>query len=231
MGPNGSGKSTLLKLIKGIETPESGTVEVSGRNSTHRDYLGFSRKKIGYITENPYMQIVAPVVREDLLFGLENLKVEKVQALERIKEVSRMLRIEHLIDKSTDSLSSGELQRVAIAGILVLEPEILLSDESTSWLDTETALHVIEIYKELTKRGITVLHVTHNPLEAVYADRVVVLKEGALLSYGSPKAVFSSADLLLSEGVGVPLSSLISERLYDMGLTKNHPALFPEELV
>lgn len=231
MGPNGSGKSTLLKLIKGIEVPESGVVEVFGKSSKSEDYYEISLRKIGYITENPYLQIVAPVVKEDLLFGLENIQVEKDLALKRIQEVSKMLDIEHIMDKSTDSLSSGELQRVAIAGVLVLDPEIILSDESTSWLDTETALQIINVYRELARRGITVVHVTHNPLEAIYAERIIVLKNGTVLKDGSTKEVFSNARLLVSEGIAVPLTSLISEKLSDLGSTTIHPAFFPEELI
>ncbi|MCX7832080.1 MAG: ATP-binding cassette domain-containing protein [Actinobacteria bacterium] len=229
VGPNGSGKSTLLKLVKGIEIPDEGSIEVNGISTVDPRFKEFSQREIGYILENPKMQIVSPVVQEDILFSLENLRFEKEEAEDRLLKISKKLEIEKLLKRSVDSLSDGEIQRVALAGILVLDAEILLSDESTAWLDPTSSLEIIKFFKQLCAEGKTILHVTHDPLEMVLSDLVIVLSNKKIAAFGTPEEVFADSLNLYDAGISVPISSMISKYLIDFGVDLKKPFLVPEE--
>lgn len=230
LGPNGSGKSTLLKLIKGLLVPDKGDIFIDEYKSGTPEFYDFVLKRVGYITENPQMQIFSSKVIDDLVFGLENLQFSEEQARKNIENTGEKLQISHLIESSVETLSSGELQKVALAGVLVVDPLIILSDESTAWLDPENANEVIKIFLEQVKEGKTVIHVTHNPHEAIHADRIIVLKDHRILIDGDPESVFFRARNLFSMGINVPLASLISEMMVEKQIPCRHPAKVPEEL-
>lgn len=229
-GPNGSGKTTLLKLIRGIELPEKGEVLVDGISTAAPEFESFAARNIGFLLEDPRLQIVAPVVEEDILFSLENFFFSRDEAEERLNWVLKLLEIEHLRKASVENLSEGEVQRVAIAGVLVLKPRLILSDESTAWLDPKTALEVIAIYRQLCAQGITVVHVTHQPREMVLSDELVVLAGKGVAASGNPRDVFKETRRLVSLSVNVPLVSLLTEEFSLRGLKVRHPLLFAEEL-
>lgn len=230
LGPNGSGKSTLLKLIRGLISPDSGSIKVNGLSVSTADGAAYLRQKVGYILEQPDIQIFSPVVEEDILLSLESDGVTVDEARKRIDQVSRLLDIEHLLKKPIEKLSSGEVQRVAVAGVLVREPEIILSDESTSWLDSYHAQFIVGLFKKLAEQGRTVVHVTHTPAEAVQADEVIVLKDGRIFRQGTPAQVFTSAYELVKAGVKAPLSALITQYAREAGVDVHHPALTPGEI-
>lgn len=230
MGPNGSGKSTLLKLVRGLLVPDAGDIKVNDRSPFTPEGAAYVREKVGYILEQPDIQIFSPVVEEDILLSLEASRVTVEEARKRIERVAKLLDIKHLLKKPIEKLSSGEVQRVAVAGVLVKEPEVILSDESTSWLDSYHAGFIIDLFKQLAAQGRTVVHVTHNPAEAVKADEVMVLKEGKLVRHGTPQEVFAAAYELVRDGIRVPLSALISQYAREKGVDVCHPALVPEEL-
>lgn len=209
-GPNGSGKSTLLKLIRGIEHPVEGRVEVAGLPTDSEEYLGWATKKIGYIMENPKMQVVSPIVYEDLLFSMENLNYSEDTARERIMQIAEELNLKDLLKRPVESLSDGEVQRVVLAGVLVVKPDIILSDESTSWLDYETSREVMVVFRKLCSEGKTVIHVTHDPCEMIEADLLLVLNRGKIAYMGKPQDVLKEALELYEAGISVPLSSLIA---------------------
>lgn len=231
LGPNGSGKSTLAKLFKGLIFPESGRVVFEGFPLDSKEGLKFARENIGLVFENPDVQIVSPVVEEDLLFGLENLCLSEEDARQRIDEVSELLGIKSILKKTVDELSSGEKQRVALAGVLVMKPAYLFSDESSAWLDKPSRLELMRTFRRLAEKGMGVVHITHDPNEAVLADRVVVLEKGRLVRDGKPKVVFSSSYSLLKIGVRAPITSLLTEAAKEIGLVVNHPSFSPEEII
>lgn len=230
LGPNGSGKSTVAKLFKGLIKPDSGTVVFEGSPLNSREGLRFARENVGLIFENPDVQIVSPVVEEDLLFGLENLCLSEEEAKKRIDNVSEMLSIQGILRKTIDELSSGEKQKVALAGVLVMEPRYLFSDESSTWLDRPSRLELMEKFRLLKSEGVGVVHITHDPHEAVFADRIVVLEKGHPVREGEPEVVFSSPFSLLQAGVRSPLTSLLTEAARGTGISVNHPSFSPEEI-
>lgn len=230
VGPNGAGKSTILKLIRGLERPASGEIRVNGLLTTSSKFASFAARSIGYIMENPKMQVVSNLVYEDIIFTLENLSVEKAEAKKRLELVAAELDLKDLLRRPVESLSDGELQRVVLAGVLVGDPEIILSDESTAWLDGNSTLEVMNIFRRLCNRGKTVVHVTHNPQEMVMADIIAVIGKKKLLAFGTPREIFEKAFSLYELGISVPVSALISELVSQRMPERNGPALLPEEL-
>lgn len=230
VGPNGSGKSTLLKLIRGIEKPKSGEVVVYGVSTDSQEFDKFALEKIGYLLENPKMQIVASLVNEDILFSLENLGFEADDARMRLQEVAEELGISHLLNRSVETLSDGEIQRVALAGVLVVQPEIILSDESTAWLDPASAFQVMEIFKKLAGSGKTVIHVTHEPMEMVLADKILILDKGKVIAFDRPDVALKNGLALHRLGIPVPLPALISDFLKNEGVNLDRVFLYPEEI-
>ncbi|KAA0258623.1 ABC transporter ATP-binding protein [Deferribacter autotrophicus] len=159
IGPNGIGKTTLLKIISGLKKPKTGEIYVfDNRIETDDDYEKV-RKKIGFLFQNSDDQFIFPTVKDDIAFGLFNLGMKKSEVEKKVKNILDDLEIAHLAEKSPFKLSGGEKKLVALAGILVCEPEILLLDEPTTALDDNAINKIIKILTSLDK---TILIVSHN---------------------------------------------------------------------
>src|SRR5215210_3283665 len=193
VGPNGGGKSTLLRLLDGLLRADSGSVRVGELDPVTEPYL--VRRRVGMLFQNPENGLVAPFVEDDVAFGLENLGIERVEMRVRVREAIRAVGLEGYERREPHTLSGGEKQRVVLAGLLALDPEILLLDEPTAMLDAAGRGEVMERLEGL--RGArTVLHVTHHLDELIDADRILVLNAGRLVADVSPERLFSDADLL-----------------------------------
>jgi energy-coupling factor transport system ATP-binding protein len=193
VGPNGGGKSTLLRLINGLLGTDSGGVRVGELDPATEPYL--VRRRVGMLFQNPDNGLVAPFVEDDVAFGLENLGVEREEMRERVREAIRAGGLEGYERREPHTLSGGEKQRVALAGLLALDPKVLLLDEPTSMLDADGRREVLERLEEF--RGTrTVVHVTHHLDELFDADRVLVLNAGKLVADVSPERLVSDPDLL-----------------------------------
>jgi energy-coupling factor transport system ATP-binding protein len=201
VGPNGGGKSTLVRLLNGLLRADSGTVRVGGLDPATEPYL--VRKRVGMLFQNPENGLVAPFVEDDVAFGLENLGVERPQMRDRVREAIRAVGLEGYERREPHTLSGGEKQRVALAGLLALDPEILLLDEPTSMLDGAGRREVLERLEGLRGQR-TVLHVTHHLEELLDADRIVVLNAGRLVADVSPQGLFSDPELLEDNRLTLP---------------------------
>jgi energy-coupling factor transport system ATP-binding protein len=195
VGPNGSGKSTLAKLIIGLLTPQSGEIFVDGQKLSP-DTVYDIRRKIGIIFQNPDNQFVGVTVRDDIAFGLENLQVPYEEMIQRIDTYAAKLKMTEFLDKEPSALSGGQKQRVAIAGSLAMQPEVMIFDEATSMLDPKGRLETLDSMRELRAQKTTLLTITHDLKEALQADRVIVLNEGAILASGQPKEILSNTEIL-----------------------------------
>ena len=201
VGPNGGGKSTLVRLLNGLLKPDSGQIRVSGRNPATEPFE--VRKHLGVLFQNPENGLVAPFVEDDVAFGLENLGIPREQMRERVREAIRAVGLEGYERREPHTLSGGEKQRVALAGLLALDPEILLLDEPTSRLDAAGRREVLERLEAL--RGArTVLHVTHHLEELLDADRILVLNAGRLVADVSPERLLSDPGLLRDNRLTLP---------------------------
>lgn len=224
IGMNGVGKTTLCNILRGI-IPKfipgeiRGEVFIDGRDINEYD-MGEMAEKIGFVFQNPFIQIsgIKKTVFEEVAYGLENLGVPKEEIIERTKAVLKQLDIEYLQNKHPSELSGGQSQRVALASVLVMEPEILLVDEPTSQLDpkgTEEVFDALGILKEQNK---TVILVEHKiDLISEYADRVIVLGDSGIVMEGTTEEVLSNPEI---EKYGVPMPKIValSHELKDKGL-------------
>lgn len=192
LGHNGSGKSTLAKLLVGLLEPRKGTISIDG-TILNEDSVDELRKKIGIVFQNPDNQFVGITVKDDIAFGLENRQVEREEMLKLIDEYSTKVNMHDFLDRNPESLSGGEKQRVAIAGILAMNPEIIIFDEATSMLDPRGVKEVMDVINNLKSKK-TIISITHNLQEAIKADKVIVMNDGVIVLEGKPEEVFTHFD-------------------------------------
>jgi len=216
LGRNGSGKSTLAKLMNGILTPNSGSVTVCGMNTANEENLLPIRRRVGMIFQNPDNQLVSNLVEEDVAFGPENLGLPSEEIRKRVDDALAAVGMTEFAAHSPHKLSGGQKQRIAIAGILAMKPECILLDESTAMLDPYGRKEIMDTILRLNREeGITAVLITHHMDEAVLADRVIVMEQGAVLRDGTPGEVFSDVPFLHETGLDAPqvteLIHLLSE--------------------
>jgi energy-coupling factor transport system ATP-binding protein len=193
VGPNGGGKSTLVRALIGLLEATAGSVSVAGYDPATEPFE--VRRRAGVLFQNPENGLVAPFVEDDVAFGLENLGVERAQMRERVARSIESVGLAGYERREPHTLSGGEKQRVALAGLLALDPEVLLLDEPTSMLDPAGRREVLERLRALRGRR-TVLHVTHHLEELLDADRVLVVNGGSIARDTTPADLFSDEELL-----------------------------------
>lgn len=223
IGQNGGGKTTLCNLVRGLiphfyQGELTGDVIIDGVDVRSADIDALSTK-IGYIFQNPFTQIsgVKETVFEEIAMGLENLGVPKEEMIERVIDVIKLLKIEHLMQNNPNKLSGGQRQKVAFASIIVMESDVLVIDEPTSQLDPEGTADVFDIIHMLKEKGKTILLVEHkSDLIAEYADQVLVLHDGQLVRSGPAKDVLSDKDIT-KKGAIIPPVALLGLELRALG--------------
>lgn len=204
LGGNGSGKSTLLQLINALALPSTGEVRVFGMDTSEKDAPLAIRSRCASVFQHPEDQMVTSIVADDVAFGPENLCVPQPEIASRVEgSLKAVGMLDHSQSDPTD-LSGGQTQRVAIAGALAMEPEILLLDEPCAMLDTQGRSSIRAIVNALRKRGITIVHVTHFMDDAMDADRVLVLKRGRIAFDGAAAKAFSDVALVRELGLEIP---------------------------
>jgi energy-coupling factor transport system ATP-binding protein len=228
MGPNGAGKTTLCYILSGI-IPNIYGGERRGRVRVF-DFDPWDRpiyetaERCGIVLQDPETQLMMPDVRMELAFGPSNLGVPKAEIDRRIREALHIVGMEGYEERSPGELSGGEKQRIALAATLTMEPELLILDEPTSQLDPIGTSDVLAAIKRIKERGATVLMTTHKTEEVVdLADRVLILHEGVVAAYGSPREVLTQVGLLEKVGVKVPQVSRYFHSLREQGLKTGMP--------
>ena len=217
IGPNGSGKSTLAKLLNGLYIPTSGTVEVDGLSTREKKNIPQIRRKVALLFQNPDNQIVGDTVEEDTAFGPENLGLDRDEITKRVEESLSKVGLLEKRKMSPNTLSGGEKARLGIAGVLALNPEVLVLDEATAMLDPEGRKEVMAILQDLWKyQGKTIILITHHPEETIYGERIVVLDKGEIKLDGSVAEVYRKSETLRKLGLELPpyveLSLLLKEK-------------------
>jgi cobalt/nickel transport system ATP-binding protein len=205
LGANGCGKSTLLKVLDGLVFPASGTFLAFGEQVTEdtmedEQFSRAFRSRVGFVFQNSDAQVFSPTVREEVAFGCLQLGVSQDETLARVEDVLAMLDITGLADRAPFQLSGGQKKRVAIAGVLATNPEILLFDEPTAALDPRSQYWLTDLIEQLGAAGKTIVHATHD-LDVLprIADRCVVFSEDhRVVAEGTPDEILSDRDLLLS---------------------------------
>lgn len=197
VGHTGAGKSSLLKTINGLLLPTAGKIEVGKdiiKQKNNKQALKNIRKKVGMVFQFPEAQLFAETVEKDICFGPLNFGVPLKQAQQIAKEVMQLVGLPlHLLNKSPHSLSGGQKRRVAIAGILAMEPEILVLDEPGAGLDPKGKNEIMRLIKSLhQERNLTTILVTHDMDDVVhYADKIIVMENGRIVRNGDLRSVFS----------------------------------------
>jgi energy-coupling factor transport system ATP-binding protein len=196
IGANGSGKTTLAHLLNGLLQPQQGRVLVDGLDTRETSHLAQIRARVGMVFQSPEDQIVASLVKEDTAFGLENLGIPTDEIGRRVEEALKTVGMWEARDRAPHLLSAGQIQRVALAGVLAMQPECIIFDESTAMLDPSGKQEVLEQMQQLHARGMTVIMITHSMDEALLAQRALLLEHGQLAFDGSPQALFSQPELV-----------------------------------
>ena len=231
IGQTGSGKSTLVQHFNGILKATSGTVEVDGLKADGKD-LKELRQKVGLIFQYPEHQLFEETVYKDIVFGLTRLGIDAREMKKRVFHVIDLLGISpELLDKSPFELSGGQKRRVAIAGVLVMKPKVLILDEPTAGLDPQGSLEVFKILSRLNQQeGTTIIIISHNMEEiAAFCHRVAVMNKGRLVFCDTASNVFSRYEELRSYNLDIPKITDLFRELHDSGYNLPKTVLTVEE--
>lgn len=231
LGANGCGKSTLVKHLNAILPIQEGRVRVFGMDAGDENHLWELRRICGMVFQNPDNQFVSSVVEEDVAFGLENYEVPEDEIPDRIQEALQQVGMEGFEKRSPHTLSGGQKQRVAMAGVLAVKPEVLVLDEATAMLDPEGRAEVLRYLKKLHEQGITIIMITHYVEEAVWADQVLLMKEGKILKCGKPEIIVTDRKLMEKAGLLPPLPVRIYYDLCEKGMQLTNCPLTEDALV
>jgi energy-coupling factor transporter ATP-binding protein EcfA2 len=225
IGPNAAGKSTFALLLKGLLKPDSGKIRISGKEQV----ADGPDPGIGILFSNPENQLVTSIVEEDVAFGLEVLG-EPSQVIEKkVQMVLERLRIQHLRKRLPHLMSGGEQQMAALAGVLVLDPDILILDEPTTYLDPDARVAVLASMRKLADQGKTIILITHDMKEAAAADRVLLFDSGRVAVQGAPEKLFSQPDLDERYGISPPFLMSLALEMRSAGVKVGWPCT-PESL-
>lgn len=212
VGANGVGKSTLLEHLNGTLVPDDGELVVCGTEITAGN-VAVARQEVGFVFQVPDTQLVAPTVLDDVLFGLHNAGVEPNAAQERARTALDSVGATHLEDRIPHHLSGGEKRLVGLAGVLVLDPSVVVLDEPLAGLDPKRSRLVAEQIQQIHDDGVSVVVSTHDlEFAAEVADRVCVMADGNVAGSGTPEEVFYDDDLLQSAGLHAPAPVRIARR-------------------
>lgn len=206
VGQTGSGKSTLLRLLCGLEAADAGSLTVCGINAATKRGRCQVRRAVGYVMQHPERQLFAQTVAEDVAFGPRNQGLSAAEVERRVAHALDLVGLADRRDASPFELSGGQQRLAAIAGVLAMEPELLVLDEPTAGLDPRGRARLRALMADLAAHGVTLLQVTHSMEDAARADHVVVLDQSHVLAAGTPAEVFCPANepQLTAVGLGLP---------------------------
>ena len=232
IGQTGSGKSTLLRLLCALELPDVGRIVVDGTDTRDRKGRRALHGHVGYVMQHPERQLFAETVAEDVAFGPKNLHLPEDEVTRRCRRALKLVGLLGLEEASPFELSGGQQRMCAIAGILAMQPNILILDEPTAGLDPRRRGDLSRILRVLQRSGVTIVQVTHSREIAVRADEVIVLDQSRVMTHGTPREVFSyrNETLLHESGLGLPTSLDWARRLRRAGVACAEAPLTLEEL-
>lgn len=235
IGQTGSGKSTLLRHFNGLLAPTSGTLTINGTTVTPKTKLkklGELRRHVGFVFQQPETQLFEETVLKDIAFAPQNFGKSPAEAKAIAVHQAQLVGLpEELWHKSPFELSGGQMRRVAIAGILALEPEILILDEPTAGLDPAGRAEMMALFARLHQAGMTIILVTHQMEDvANFADDVIVLEGGKVLAQTTPRQLFNRPEWLKEHGLAVPKATAFAARLQEHGFNFEQLPLTTAEL-
>ncbi|MBQ6976449.1 MAG: energy-coupling factor transporter ATPase [Selenomonadaceae bacterium] len=227
-GHTGSGKSTLIQIIARLIDVKIGTVEVDGEPIKNKS----ARRKIGIVFQYPEDQLFEETVEKDIAFGPRNFGLSEDEISKRVDEAMKLVGLDFSLKKlSPFELSGGQRRRAAIAGILALKPKYLILDEPTAGLDPRVRKNFLAEIQRLHKSGVTIILVTHSMEDiATLAERVLVLTDGEILFEGTPRKLFTKAEILTRAGLELPSATRLIQKISRAGFNVNTEILTIDEL-
>ncbi|AWX56014.1 energy-coupling factor transporter ATPase [Brevibacillus brevis] len=234
IGHTGSGKSTLIQHFNGLIRPQSGTVIINGMDvSSPKIDIRTLRRQVGLVFQNPEDQLFEKLVGDDVAYGPFRMGLPLEEVRRRVQWAMDLvgLSFQEMKDRPTFALSGGQKRKVALAGVLSLQPKVLVLDEPTAGLDPRSRLELLERIRRLNREEkLTVIFVSHNMEEvAKLADRVYVMANGKSVCEGTPRQIFGNQELLRQHHIGTPESVDILYRLREQGYSIDPSAFLPEE--
>lgn len=222
LGHNGSGKSTLAKLIVGLLEKDDGQIFFNGEEIDKKTYKNL-QSKTSLIFQNPDNQFIGSTVEDDIAFGLENRQFPHNLMQEEIERFADSVGMLDYLKKEPINLSGGQKQRVALAGALILKPEILILDEATSMLDPKGKSTVRKVINRIHKENkeLTIISITHDIDEALLSDKVLILSKGKLIKEGKPQEVLKDEEALLEVKLDMPFVYRLEKELASIGVKSN----------
>lgn len=221
IGHTGSGKSTLAQHLNGLIKPTSGRVLFDDKDINQKDSKENFRFKIGLVFQYPEYQLFDESVKKDIAFGPKNMGLDENEIDLRVKKAMATvgLNYEEFSEKSPFELSGGQMRRVALAGVLAMEPSVLVLDEPSAGLDPRAKEFLLQDIKHLNEQGKTIIMISHNMDDvARFAKRVLVMKKGKIVLDGTPSEVFQNIEELEAMGLDIPKASKLSRLLIDRGV-------------
>ena len=221
IGHTGSGKSTLVQHLNGLMKPDRGTVLVDGMDTGAKETdLREVRRRVGLVFQYPEHQLFEETVRKDVAFGPRNLGCDEAEIEQRVRDACAQVGLGvDMLDKSPFDMSGGQKRRVAIAGVLAMQPRVLVLDEPTAGLDPRGRKELTELIRQLHEdAGNTIVMVSHSMDDiASLAQRIIVMNKGRVAMDGTPREVFSRPQELMEMHLGVPAAARLALRLREMG--------------
>ncbi len=211
LGPNGSGKTTFAKILAGIYRQTKGKVQVLGQDLSSRKVRRFLPRSVGYVFQNPDHQLFCRKVSDEIAYGLKNLGIDAANRRKRVSETLAAVSLEQYADEDPLFLSKGQRQRLAVAAVLAMGPDILIVDEPTTGQDQRSITDIMRLLCDLQRLGKTVLIITHDmTLVAEYCQRVVAFRDGFVTFTGTPTELFSKPEVLNKTGLRPPTSATLA---------------------
>jgi energy-coupling factor transport system ATP-binding protein len=217
LGPNGSGKTTFAKILAGIYRATQGRVEVLGKDLSRRKVRAYLSRSVGYVFQNPDHQLFCRKVSDEVEYGLKNLGMSAPKRREIIAKTLEAVNLSDYAHEDPLFLSKGQRQRLAVAAVLAMGPEILIVDEPTTGQDRRSIVGIMSLLSELQQQGKTILIITHDmTLVAEYCQRIVSFRDGQISFTGTPAALFTDMEALNTTGLQAPASAMLTTRLRHM---------------
>jgi energy-coupling factor transporter ATPase len=213
IGANGSGKSTLARHFNALHVPTKGKVWINGLDTSLTNNHARIRSSVGMVFQNPEDQMIASVVEEDVAFGLENLGIPRPEMIRRIRSILQAYDLWKERNRPPHLLSSGQIQRLALAGVLAMRPECIVFDETTAMLDPLGRQMVMQSIHDMHGQALTILFITHIMEEAAQAERVIVMDGGRIAMDGTPATVFSNSNRIEKLGLELPRANYLARQL------------------
>lgn len=231
IGHNGSGKSTIAKLMNGLLFPQEGEIRINGILLTEESIWDI-RKDIGMVFQNPDNQFVGSTVQDDVAFGMENRGVERTVMRKRITASLKAVNMLEYRLAEPHRLSGGQKQRAAIAGVLAIEPQMMILDEATVMLDPIGRTEIMETMTKLQQgQALSFITITHDLNEVSLVDKVIVLNQGNIWGINTPREVLQQAENLEEIGLAVPFISALANTLKEQDIRLKGEPLTIEEML